>query len=235
MASHPIRVFVLLTLGLAAAGLLVPALVLAEDPDAVASTPTEGSDDEFLPLSITPWRWEFDEPVTPYWESPDDESLPVSITPWAVDSGNDTPPDDLPLFFAPIPGVSLLDVPTEVLIGENFHFKVVFTSAAQVGYGPFIQLYLDFGGKDRNGRYPPIAGTCRSATASASCERMSCSRIRRPSRSPILPVHPRRRHPSCTTSAPGFPSRAARRTCVWPRPARFPRASSAPRTPSPLS
>jgi uncharacterized repeat protein (TIGR01451 family)/fimbrial isopeptide formation D2 family protein len=52
----------------------------------------------------------------------------------------------------------LLNVPTEVLIGEPFTFTVVFENTGSVGYGPFIDLVLEAGGEDRNTGYDPITG-----------------------------------------------------------------------------
>lgn len=50
--------------------------------------------------------------------------------------------------FAPTPTVSL-DVADQVLIGENFGFTLTFdNSSADVGYGPYIDLYLPQSGAD---------------------------------------------------------------------------------------
>lgn len=56
------------------------------------------------------------------------------------------------------------DVPAEVLVGEQFKFKVRFKNNAtppgppNIGYGPVIDLALDFGGNDQNTGIPP--GPC---------------------------------------------------------------------------
>jgi uncharacterized repeat protein (TIGR01451 family)/fimbrial isopeptide formation D2 family protein len=42
------------------------------------------------------------------------------------------------------------DVPPEVLIGETFTFKVRFKNTGAIGYGPFIDLAIDFHGADNN-------------------------------------------------------------------------------------
>ncbi len=48
---------------------------------------------------------------------------------------------------APVPKVTLTDVPTEVLIGEDFKFKVTFQNVGNaIGFGPFIDVVLDAGG-----------------------------------------------------------------------------------------
>jgi fimbrial isopeptide formation D2 family protein/uncharacterized repeat protein (TIGR01451 family) len=49
---------------------------------------------------------------------------------------------------AQIPTVVLQDVPTDVLIGEVFHFKLLFQAAATTGYSPFVELYLQYQGAD---------------------------------------------------------------------------------------
>ncbi len=51
-------------------------------------------------------------------------------------------------FFVPLPSAAL-DVPAQVLIGENFNFTVTFDNAStDVGYGPYIDLYLPQSGAD---------------------------------------------------------------------------------------
>src|SRR5881275_2667602 len=55
----------------------------------------------------------------------------------------------IPAVAAPIPGVSIQGMPPEVLIGETFHFQVVVSpDPTGIGYGPFIELYLDIAGAD---------------------------------------------------------------------------------------
>ncbi len=51
--------------------------------------------------------------------------------------------------FAPVPGVSI-DIPASLLIGEEFTFTVSFdnTSAVDVGYGPYIDVFLPQSGAD---------------------------------------------------------------------------------------
>ena len=51
--------------------------------------------------------------------------------------------------YAPVPGVSI-DIPSSLLIGEDFSFTVTFdnTSAADVGYGPYIDVFLPQSGAD---------------------------------------------------------------------------------------
>lgn len=50
---------------------------------------------------------------------------------------------------APVPGVSL-DIPASLLIGEEFSFTVSFdnTSATDVGFGPYIDIFLPQSGAD---------------------------------------------------------------------------------------
>jgi len=50
------------------------------------------------------------------------------------------------------------DVPSEVLIGEQFKFKVRFEPPSTLGYGPFIDLVLDAGGADRKKNCPNCDG-----------------------------------------------------------------------------
>lgn len=69
---------------------------------------------------------------------------------------------------APIPKVTFLSgmppkvsVPPEVLIGENFTFKVTFKNAGStVGFGPFIDLVFDAGGANLK----KLCGTCDGIT-----------------------------------------------------------------------
>jgi large repetitive protein len=65
----------------------------------------------------------------------------------------------------PTPSVTL-DVPDEVLIGEQFKFKVTFNPGTAVGYGPFIDLVLPAGGIDYNDVDPTTssAGPCDGVT-----------------------------------------------------------------------
>lgn len=49
---------------------------------------------------------------------------------------------------AQIPTVTLQDVPGDVLIGEVFHFKVLFKSAPTTGYAPFVELAVQYQGID---------------------------------------------------------------------------------------
>ncbi len=60
----------------------------------------------------------------------------------------------------PLPQVTL-NVPSEVLIGENFTFTVKFKNASttpgDIGYGPFIDLVLDAGGANLNKNNPACA------------------------------------------------------------------------------
>jgi hypothetical protein len=62
---------------------------------------------------------------------------------------------------SPKPHVTL-NVPSEVLIGEDFTFQVKFTNASanpgDIGYGPFIDLVLDAGGA--NITKPPQTPPC---------------------------------------------------------------------------
>jgi uncharacterized repeat protein (TIGR01451 family) len=51
-----------------------------------------------------------------------------------------------------------LDVPDEVLIGDQFKFTVTFTPGTAVGYGPFIDLVLPAGGIDYNDPGGPCDG-----------------------------------------------------------------------------
>jgi uncharacterized repeat protein (TIGR01451 family) len=76
---------------------------------------------------------------------------PVHSAPAEVAS---PPPAPMP------PTVTLIDVPNEVLIGEEFTFKVKFESPAgsPFGYGPFIDLVLDAGGA--NIAKPPQTPAC---------------------------------------------------------------------------
>ncbi len=46
------------------------------------------------------------------------------------------------------PTVVLEDVPSDVLIGEVFHFKIVFQSATTTGYAPFVELAVQYQGVD---------------------------------------------------------------------------------------
>jgi uncharacterized repeat protein (TIGR01451 family) len=57
----------------------------------------------------------------------------------------------------PTPSVTL-DVPDEVLIGEEFKFKVTFNPGTALGYGPFIDLVLPAGGVDYNDGNGPCDG-----------------------------------------------------------------------------
>jgi uncharacterized repeat protein (TIGR01451 family) len=50
------------------------------------------------------------------------------------------------------------DVPSEVLIGETFTFKVRFKNTGTIGFGPFIDLVLDSGGADLNTSSGPCDG-----------------------------------------------------------------------------
>jgi uncharacterized repeat protein (TIGR01451 family)/fimbrial isopeptide formation D2 family protein len=43
-----------------------------------------------------------------------------------------------------------IDVPSEILIGEDFQFEVKFKNSVAVGYGPYIELYLPAKGPDSN-------------------------------------------------------------------------------------
>ncbi len=54
------------------------------------------------------------------------------------------------------------DVPSDALIGEDFTFQVRFKNApgASMGYGPFIDLAIDFGGNDDNAPPPVLGGPC---------------------------------------------------------------------------
>ena len=56
------------------------------------------------------------------------------------------------------PPVVTLNVPSEVLIREDFTFTVTFKSAAgsAIGYGPYLDLYLPAWGADGDG---PFSGT----------------------------------------------------------------------------
>jgi uncharacterized repeat protein (TIGR01451 family) len=58
---------------------------------------------------------------------------------------------------SPVPQVTL-NVPAEVLIGEDFTFEVKFRNAGnQFGYGPFIDLVLDAGGANLPKGIPPCS------------------------------------------------------------------------------
>lgn len=58
----------------------------------------------------------------------------------------------LGLFTLPLaaqqPTVVLQDVPPDVLIGEVFHFKVLFKAAPTTGYAPFVELAVQYQGAD---------------------------------------------------------------------------------------
>ncbi len=65
----------------------------------------------------------------------------------------------LPGLAQPVPKVTLVNVPTEVLIGEPFTFTVVFENVGSaIGYGPFIDLVLESGGADLNSAGGPGDG-----------------------------------------------------------------------------
>lgn len=50
---------------------------------------------------------------------------------------------------AQLPAVVLKDVPTDVLIGDTFHFKLLFSADPLItGYGPFVELYFQYQGAD---------------------------------------------------------------------------------------
>ncbi len=52
----------------------------------------------------------------------------------------------------PVPSVSIQGIPPEVLIGETFHFQVVVSpDPTAIGYGPFLELYLERAGADCTG------------------------------------------------------------------------------------
>ena len=57
-------------------------------------------------------------------------------------------PNSKPLF-APVPGVNI-DIPASLLIGEDFSFTVSFdnTDADEVGYGPYVDIFLPQSGAD---------------------------------------------------------------------------------------
>jgi hypothetical protein len=61
---------------------------------------------------------------------------------------------------SPVPQVTL-NVPAEVLIGEDFTFTVKFKNASanpgDIGYGPFIDLVLDAGGANLSKNNPACA------------------------------------------------------------------------------
>lgn len=66
----------------------------------------------------------------------------------------------------PAPHVTL-DVPGDVLIGEDFTFTVTFDNAngGTMGYGPFVDLVLQFGGIDKNDPLPSGSpGPCDGIT-----------------------------------------------------------------------
>ena len=65
--------------------------------------------------------------------------------------------------FATPPTVKI-DVPDEVLIGEDFSFKVTLISGGTVGYGPFMDLILPAGGID----YNDSGGLCDGITFSSA-------------------------------------------------------------------
>jgi uncharacterized repeat protein (TIGR01451 family) len=71
----------------------------------------------------------------------------------------------LPVLAQPVPHVTL-DVPADVLIGEDFTFTVTFDNAnGTMGYGPFIDLVLQFGGIDKNDPLPSGSpGPCDGIT-----------------------------------------------------------------------
>jgi hypothetical protein len=53
------------------------------------------------------------------------------------------------------------DVPSNALIGDTVKFKVRFKNAgATIGFGPFIDLALNFRGNDNNFPGPPSPGPC---------------------------------------------------------------------------
>ncbi|NWG06499.1 MAG: sortase [Chloroflexi bacterium] len=65
-------------------------------------------------------------------------------------------------FFAPVASVNL-DVPANVMLGENFTFTATFANTSgtptDVGYGPFIDIVLPANGADGNGNQnPPLDG-----------------------------------------------------------------------------
>ncbi len=58
----------------------------------------------------------------------------------------------------PKPTVFFQGVPSDVLIGETFHFKVFFRAdPAFTGFGPFLELYLAYQGADCT-KQPPVQG-----------------------------------------------------------------------------